>query len=47
MTRKSTRTRVAKYAIVLGILLALTCHFLPQDYQAACQLLASVCAAGH
>lgn len=33
-------------AAVLGAVLAVACHFVPHDYQAACHLLASICSGG-
>lgn len=33
-------------AVLLGVLLALVCKFLPEDYRGLCQAVASLCTGG-
>lgn len=43
---KARAAKLAKWAALAGGILAVVCHFLPQDYRALCQALASVCTGG-
>jgi hypothetical protein len=43
---KNTAAKPAKWAALIGVLLALACHMAPQDYRAVCQALVSVCTGG-
>lgn len=43
---KNTAAKPVKWAVLVGVVLALACHMVPQDYRAVCELLASVCTGG-
>lgn len=38
--------QAAKYAAVLGIILAIVCNSVPPEYRAVCHALAQVCTGG-
>ena len=56
MTRRKPKKRARKWhlshhdvmriAVLMGIILGLTCHFMPRDYRVACKMLASLCSGG-
>lgn len=35
--------KLVKYAAILGVALALICHFVPKDYQQICDAVALLC----
>lgn len=39
---KSNRKRAIRVAALVGVVLALVCHFLPADYQQVCSAVARV-----
>lgn len=43
---KADLKKVRKYALWVGIALAVICKMLPPDYQAPCHTLASFCSGG-
>ncbi len=43
---KARALRIARWAALIGGVLAVVCHFLPQNYRALCQAVANICTGG-
>ncbi len=46
MKLEPTQKKRMRYAAIIGVVLALVCESLPHEYQAACQIVASICTGG-
>lgn len=42
---KQKSRKLYRYAMIIGVVTAIVCHFLPGDYQAACETIARLFAA--
>ena len=43
---KKLRKKATKWGALIGALIALACHFVPQDYRAVCNTVATICTGG-